>query len=193
MVFPLSKSLIRTAAAVGLALFAEAAALACSCAIGATDYAARQIATEAAIVAEFEVVEEADFKQGRGELLRPIRTYIGKPQKTYRLKYSHLDLCGSSFGPGKVAILYPADAKRYDSSGYPLQPDLAHEIGEALNADNPRRRLRSIRSAVVARRLDAPAALYEDSGNCLQIGFAQPGALEILLTEAERVGRTVRR
>ncbi len=132
MVFPLSTRLTRTLTAAGLVVFAEAAALACSCAIGATDYTARQIVTEAAIVAEFEVVEEADHERRRGELLRPVRTYVGKPRKTYRLKYDDMALCGSSFGPGKVAILYSADVKRYDPDGMPLQPELAHEIGEAL-------------------------------------------------------------
>ena len=193
MVFSLPKSLIRALAAAGVALLGEAAAFACSCAIGATEYAAREIVTEAAIVAEFEVIEKADHVKRTGELLRPVRTYVGIPRKSYRLKYDDMDPCGSSFGPGNVAILYRGDLQRHDSAGMPLQANLAHDIGEALKARNPGRRLAAIRSAVAARRLDAPADLYEDSGNCPQIAFAQPGKLQILLKEAVRAGRRVRR
>jgi hypothetical protein len=187
------RRLIRISFAYALLVAGEGVALACSCALGSAEYGARQIATDAAIVAEFEVVEETQYqlstRTGRGQLVRPLRVHVGRPQRSYRLVFTDwLDTCGSSFGRGRVAVLYRRDIAKVAGRG---ESNLAHELTEALRARRPEPRLARVRAAVAARRPDARDGEYEDGGLCLQMFLEDPGVLDLVKREAARVGRRV--
>lgn len=180
--------MIRWSVAALLLLFGHHAALACSCGPGNPVSTAREIATGAAIVAEFELIEPMDFANRRGPLIRPIRTYVGVTQPAYRVKFTEDDPCTSSFDRGWVGILYRDESTLFDENGVPRGPDLAHELGEAANS---RKRLAQVRAAVKARNLDAPAAEYDDPGLCLQLFLTDRGAVDLVRREARRAGRRV--
>jgi hypothetical protein len=182
-------------------LLGEAAALACSCAPPQGEAERRQIARRiaigAAVIAEVVEAEPMDWRKGQGELVRPLRLFVGEPRDGYRLERGFsrdakgrallsATSCDVHFGKAPaIAVLYPADYK------WPEAEALASELAAAEGAADAECRAARVAVAGEALRTRAGSGGYRDAGTCDTIFIAEPENLRMVLDEARRLGRAV--